>query len=175
MSFFDEIFAVLDTRSFSSVWYWIALAVMWSTVSHFTLGVPQDLIARARRQGGTAREEAEILTHIQVRRRLTVMRSAGHWITAFVATVLALLMVLAVSYGVEIAQALLLLLLPLTLVGVLALRAAVRIEAFDERGAALWKRLARLRLATQVIGMISIFITALWGMWHVMTQSVLSG
>lgn len=175
MSFLDEIFSVLDTRSFSSVWFWIVLAVMWSTVSHFTIGVPQDLISRARRQGGQAREDAETLAHIQVRRRLNVIRSAGHWITALVAGVLTALLVLGMVYGVEVAQALFLLLFPLSLVGLLALRAASRIEAFDERGAALWKRLGRLRLATQVIGMISIFVTALWGMWHVMTQSVLGG
>ena len=175
MNLFDNVFVLIDTRSFSSVWYWIALAVMWSTVSHYTMGVPHDLITRARRRGGVAAEDAEVLAHIQVRRRLAAMRSAGHWITGFVATVLTVLLVLGFGYGVEIAQALFLLLAPLSLTGLLALRAALRIEAGDERGAALWRRLGRLRLATQVIGMISIFVTAMWGMWRILTASVLGG
>ncbi len=175
MSLFDNVFVLIDTRSFSSVWYWIALAVMWSTVSHYTMGVPHDLITRARRRGGMAAEDAEVMTHVQVRRRLTAMRSAGHWITGFVATALTVLLVLGFGYGVELAQAIFLLLAPLSLTGVLALRTALRIEAGDERGEALWRRLGRLRLATQVTGMVSIFITAMWGMWSILTMSVLGG
>ena len=34
-------------RSFSNLWYWIALAVLWSTVSHWVLGVPFDMVQRA--------------------------------------------------------------------------------------------------------------------------------
>ncbi len=175
MSLLDNVFVVIDTRSFTSVWFWIALAVMWSTVSHYTLGVPQDLISRARRRGGQDAADVDVLAHIQARRRLAVMRSAGHWVTAFVATALTVMLVLGFGYGVEIAQALFLLLFPLSLTGVLALRAAARIEAFDERGAVLWKRLSRLRFWTQVIGMLAIFVAAMWGMWQIMNTSVLGG
>lgn len=171
----DNVLVLIDTRSFSSVWYWIALAVTWSTVSHFTLGVPQDLIARARRHGGQAAADAEAMAHIHARRRLSVMRSAGHWVTCFVAAALTLLLVLGFGYGVEIAQALFLLMFPLSLTGIMSLRAAARIEVFNEYGPALWQRLARLRFWTQVTGMLAIFVTSMWGMWRILTTSVLGG
>ncbi|MEM9756043.1 MAG: component of SufBCD complex, partial [Pseudomonadota bacterium] len=31
---------VIDLRSFSNLWYWIVLAVFWSSASHWGLGVP---------------------------------------------------------------------------------------------------------------------------------------
>ncbi len=45
--------------SFSNLWYWIALAVMWSSTSHWVLGVPYDMIQRARREGGQAEADLE--------------------------------------------------------------------------------------------------------------------
>ncbi len=174
MSWYDNLFALIDMRSFTSIWFWFVLAVTWSTASHFTLGVPYDLVARARRKGGQAAADAETLAHIQVRRRMAVVRSLGHWLVAFWAAVLTVLMMLGFGYGVELAQALFLLGFPLSLTGFLGLRAAAWIEAHDARGEVLWKRLARLRFWTQVIGMIAIFVTAMWGMWSVMTIRVLS-
>ena len=47
-----RIFEVIDMRSFSNLWYWIMLAVIWSSTSHWVLGVPHDMFIRARRQGG---------------------------------------------------------------------------------------------------------------------------
>ncbi len=44
------IFDLIDMRSFSNLWYWIALAVTWSSTSHWVLGVPFDMVLRARRK-----------------------------------------------------------------------------------------------------------------------------
>jgi hypothetical protein len=54
LGWYSNVFEVIDMRSFSSLWYWIALAVMWSSASHYVLGVPFDLVQRARRRGGQA-------------------------------------------------------------------------------------------------------------------------
>ena len=45
---------MIDMRSFSSLWYWVALAAFWSGCIHRVIGVPYDLVLRARRQGGDA-------------------------------------------------------------------------------------------------------------------------
>ena len=54
MDLTDTILDVIDPRSFSSLWYWIVLAVAWSSASHWVLGVPFDVVTRARRHGGQA-------------------------------------------------------------------------------------------------------------------------
>ncbi len=81
----------------------------------------------------------------------------------FFLTILALL---GFVYGNEFSQSLILLGFPLSLVGLLSLSTARLIQEEDARGEKLRKRLLRHRLYTQIIGMISIFVTALWGMYQ---------
>ncbi len=91
MQWYDAIFELIDLRSFSNLWFWIALAVLWSTSSHWVLGVPFDMITRARRQGGQAQVDLEDIVRHQHRRMLYIGRTAGLWlvaIAAFMVTVL---------------------------------------------------------------------------------------
>lgn len=174
MDWYDTVFEVIDLRSFSNLWFWIALAVLWSSASHWVLGVPYDMITRARRSEGTdAAGDVDLLTHINARRILYIQRLAGSWLVGTVAFVLTGLAIMGFAYGVEFAQAVLLLGGPMAAVGVLAVRAAARIEAEALTGPALWRLLGRHRLAVQGIGMVSILVTALWGMWQNMNVSAL--
>ena len=81
-------------------------------------------------------------------------------------------MLLGFVYEVEFAQAVFLLAAPMTLVGVLSLRAAVKISVLDLTGKDLHRKLTRHRMTIQGIGMVSIFVTALWGMWQNLQLSV---
>ncbi|MDZ4095026.1 MAG: component of SufBCD complex, partial [Paracoccaceae bacterium] len=58
------------------------------------------------------------------------------------------------------------LLLPMTVVGALSLRTAARIKAENPVDDALYRRLMTHRMITQGIGMVSILVTSLWGMWQ---------
>ena len=64
MNLYQVLFELIDMRSFSNLWYWIMLAVMWSSASHWVLGVPFDVISRARRQGGALQDDLETLVRI---------------------------------------------------------------------------------------------------------------
>jgi hypothetical protein len=54
----------------------------------------------------------------------------------------------------------------MSVVGLLSLSAANRIEARALHGEALFRALVRHRFWTQVIGMVSIFVTAMYGMYQ---------
>jgi hypothetical protein len=166
VDWYQTIFELIDMRSFSNLWFWIALAVLWSTTSHWVLGVPFDMILRARREGGQAEVDLEDLVRINVNRFLYIARVSGLWLLGFVCFGLTMLALLGFLYRFEFAQALFLLGFPMTLVGALSLSTARRIQAEDAKGEALRKRLVRHRTYTQVIGMISIFVTAVWGMYQ---------
>lgn len=152
-------------RSFSNLWFWIVLAVVWSSASHYVLGVPYDMIIRARRHGGQALTDLEDVVRISVNRLLYIGRVSGLWLLGFVAFVLTMLLTLAIWYKVEFAQAVVLIAFPMTLVGMMSLSTARRIEAEAPTGDALFRQLIRHRFWTQVIGMISIFVTAMYGMY----------
>ena len=162
-------------RSFSNLWYWIALAVMWSTASHWVLGVPFDMITRARRLGGQAETDLQDMVRINVNRLLFIARLSGLWILAFVCFILSMLIGLGFVYDVEFAQAVFFLAFPMTIVGVLSLNSARLIEGEGFVMESIYKRLRWHRISTQGIGMVAIFITSMWGMFRNLSLGVLGG
>ncbi len=173
MDWYTSIFELIDMRSFSNLWFWIALAVFWSTASHWVLGVPFDMVQRARRHGGQAEVDLQDITRVNVNRLLYIARVSGMWLLGFTCFFLTALAVLGFWYNVEFAQALFLLGFPMSLVGALSLSTARLIEIDNVGGELLHKRLTRHRLYTQMIGTASIFVTALWGMYQNLSIGVL--
>jgi hypothetical protein len=173
LDWYSVIFELIDMRSFSNLWYWIVLAVSWSTASHWVLGVPFDMISRAKRYGAVAQDDLETMVRINSDRVLFIARSAGTWIIAIWAFVLTLLVLLGFVYDIEFAQAVLFLYFPFSVLGMVSLRSALLIEAGEGQGDALHRRLLRHRVTTQVLGMISIFVTSMFGMYQNMHIGVL--
>lgn len=175
MNWYQTLFEVIDLRSFSNLWFWIALAVLWSTASHWVLGVPYDMVLRARRHGGQAEIDLEDIVRINVNRLLYIGQVSGLWLLGFGCFFMTMLAMLGFVYGMEFAQAVLLLAFPLSLVGLLSLSTARLIREEDAHGDRLHRRLMRHRFFTQIIGMMAIFVTALWGMYQNMSVGPLGG
>lgn len=160
----QTVFELIDMRSFSNLWYWIALAVVWSSASHYVLGVPWDLAMRARRKGGDALSDFESMVRINVNRILYISEVSGLLITGFAFFVMTTLALLAFVYANEFAQAVFLLAFPVSIVGLLSVYTARAIDRRALTGHDLYRRLHLHRIATQAIGMVAIFVTALFGM-----------
>lgn len=167
------IFSVIDMRSFSNLWFWIMLAVMWSTTSHWVLGVPWDMVVRARRKGGQLQTDVEDLARIYTTRLLYIGRVSGTALLVLGTGVLSALWMLGFWYGMQFAQAVFLLAMPMSVVGLVSVNAARAIEAGDNTGEALFRRLRSHRRLVQTIGIVSILVTAMWGMFQNMHMSVL--
>ncbi len=162
-------------RSFSNLWYWIMLAVVWSAASHRVLGVPFDLIQRAGRHGGQFEADMHDLVRIYTARIMMIARTSGMWLLGLACFLLTMLALLGFVYAIEFAQALFLIAMPMSIVGALSIRAAQVIRARGLHGAALRKRLIAHRRITQVIGMLSILVTSFWGMYQNLSLGVLGG
>ena len=139
------------------------------------IGVPFDMVMRAARHGGQTEADLQDLVRINVNRLLFISNVSGLWLLALACALLSGLGVLGFWYWVEFAQAVFLLLFPLSLVGLLNLRTARIIFHRELQGEALRHRLRRHRLYTQIIGLIAIFITAMWGMAQNMMHTALGG
>lgn len=155
---------LIDLRSFSNLWYWIALAVTWSSASHWILGVPFDMVLRARRQGEAAMSDLEAIVRISIGRMLYIAEEAGLILVALGMCLLTMLALLGFFYQVEFCQALFLIALPMALVWGLSLRLAARIRGEGMAGEDLCRALSRQRIVVQAIGIVSITVTAMWGM-----------
>lgn len=175
MTWQQTFFEFIDMRSFTNIWFWIALAVMWSSLSHYVMGVPFDMVTRARRHGGRAQHDLETLVHLQIDRRLHVAEVSGPWLVGFVTAGLTVLALLGFLYGMQLGQALFLLLMPASVVGLLSVLAARRLARMPLQGEALCSFIARQRMIVQAIGVVSIVITAGWAIWSIMNSSALGG
>ncbi len=175
MSLFQTLSEMIDLRSFSNLWYWIALAVLWSTLSHRILGVPFDMVGRARKYGGQPAQDLEDLVRINVNRMMFVVHSAGVWLLGFACFVLSVLATLGFVLSVETAQAVFLLVFPLSLVVLINLKTAQKVIQQEAQDEELYKMMITCRLQIQLLGMLCIFVTALWGMFQNLNIGPLGG
>ncbi|WP_323036800.1 component of SufBCD complex [Pararhodobacter sp.] len=163
MDFYSTVFSTIDLRSFSNIWFWIAIAIGWSNMTHFIIGVPFDMVQRARRRGGQAMADLELMAHLQARRRMQIMSSAGVWLVGFWAAVLTGLGVLGFGYGAELAQAVTMLMVPMTIAALLGMGLAAKLARNPLTGKALTRKLVLHRVLIQAIGLLAILITTMYG------------
>ncbi|MDJ0993947.1 MAG: component of SufBCD complex [Dinoroseobacter sp.] len=165
---------VIDMRSFSSMWFWITLAVFWSAMSHYAIGVPYEMVQRAfRRNEEGLWRDLETLARINAERLLVIGSSAGVFVAAMAGFLLTTLFVLGFGYGVEFCQAAFMIAFPFSLVGLLSQRTARLILELQPKGPELGRGLRRHRVYVQIIGLISILVTAFWGVFKVLSTGVL--
>ena len=166
MDWYESVFEVIDLRSFSNLWYWIGLAVLWSSVSHWVLGVPHDAILRARRgKPEEALQDLHDLTRVNVNRILYIVDVSGSWLTLFSSALVTVLAITAFYYDLEFAQAVFFLFVPMVILGALSVRTARKIRQLELSGDDLIRQLIVHRFVTQLLGVVSIFTTAMFGMW----------
>lgn len=146
---------------------------MWSSLSHWVLGVPYDLVLRARRSGGQAMIDLEDLARVNCNRLLYTIRVSGLWVMAFAFFLLTSLVILGFYYELEFAQAVFLLAFPMMVVGLLSLQTALSLERNPRGGEALCNRLRLHRLLTQMVGVVSVFVTAMWGIYQNLSYGAL--
>ena len=164
MSLYKLIVEFIDLRSFSNLWYWIALVAVWTRATRRGLGVPFGMVRQARREGGQALSDLEVMTRITTGRMLATSRGFGPWLVAAVSFAITILALLGFVYGSGLAQALLCLCAPLCALGYVSLRAALRVEAGEDTGAALIALLIDHRRTVQFLAILAVGATVLLGL-----------
>jgi hypothetical protein len=173
LDIFETALEVIDMRSFSNLWYWIALAVLWSSTSYWVLGVPFEMIQRGRREGGQPQQDVEDLVRINVARLLHMVDRRSWLIIGMAAFWMTSLALLAFFYDIEFAQAVFLLAFPMGIVVWISVWSSRRIAAGENSGEALYRRLIVHRRIVQTIGMLAIAVTAFYGTWQNVSASIL--
>lgn len=156
-------FDIISFDSFSSIWFWLVLAAFWGGATHFVLGAPYDLIARAQRGDAQASADLDQLVQFTLRRWATILPAGKLFVAAISSFALAATASLGFWHGWEFGQALFLLLISGGAVAAVSQRAARQIRQHGLRGVALAQHLARLRLHLQILGFGATFITAAIG------------
>lgn len=163
----------MDSASFATVWFWLALIAAWSLSGRAILGVPADVIARARRdpQGEAGMIYLDWLSLCLPRWRLAGRE--GVWLLAITGFVLTSLGIMGFRYGLELAQALVLLCLPFALLFMMRLRLARRLAPLidaarggvSDAGETAEKTLKMIRLHRALVTLVSIIAIAVTALW----------
>lgn len=124
------------------------------------------MIQRGKRRGGQADIDVHDIVRVNVNRFTHLSQVAGLVLTGFVFFFLTALGLLGFYYWFELAQAFFLLAFPLSIIGALSFRTVQKIAENEPQGPDLYKVLFRHRLWTQIVGMIAIFFTAMFGMYQ---------
>ena len=164
MSLYKLIVEFIDLRSFSNLWYWIALVAVWTRATRFGLGVPFGMVRKARREGGQALQDLEAMARITTGRMLDRSRGMGPWLVGLVSFALTGLALLGFAYQSGLAQALFCLFAPLCALGYLTLRAALRVEGGESQGEALIALLSDHRRTVQFLAVLAVGATVLMGL-----------
>ncbi len=172
----------LDTRAFSSLWYWVLLSVAWTWVGRGALGVPSELVAQVRRQApadgaadAPSPESVLLLDWLSLAApRWRIVPRDGMALLAVACFVLSGLAMLGFGYGVETAQALFLLAGPLAVLGVLRVRLAAQMRAIlrqaehgtleiEEAAARAAQGMTRHHRQVMALSVVAVGVTAVWG------------
>lgn len=177
MPFLDGILTLLGSRSYSSVWFWLMLLVIWSMAGRHTIGVPGDLIREVLRGKEDEPRSEVALTLLDwlslMLPRWRVAPGEGAALVGMGAFLLTFLFLLGFSYGLEMAQALFFLLAPIAVHAGMSLQLAARLSPLlddAERGvltpdkAALQaaRLMRRHRMLGTAITILAMAITAVW-------------
>lgn len=115
----QTILAILDSRSFGTIWFWMLLAVSWSLAGRRVVGVPFDIVQGALRPGEAEAEHPGGLVLLDwlslTLPRWRITPTEGSVLLGLAAFALTALFLLGFVYGLEMAQALVLLILPFAL------------------------------------------------------------
>lgn len=107
-------------ETFLSFWYWALSALFWAVICNWTYGVPNELVGRAKRNGG---EDAELFERFARRNIKLISRAIDRqavFMGAFLSFILAVLATLAIRNGSEAAQGALFIVGPIIAMGVIA-------------------------------------------------------
>lgn len=147
-------FQFFAAASFLSLWYWVLHAVVWVTACYRTLGVPLDMLVRARRDPEIA-ARVDDLAHLSCERIGGIHDRLGVPLAAVSGFVLAVVFALGFVTGVETAQAAFAILLPLAIIVYSKLRLALAVRRKGMAGPELVLALSRRRTGHQFVAIVA--------------------
>ncbi len=167
------IFDIISPRAFTSLWFWIGVALVWGHASAQVLGVPWDIIRRAKSGEADSVRDMNDAVRIALGRIARTADKGGIWLAGLIGFAGAALISLGWFYRVEFFRALTCLALPLLALALLDLRWALRIFHGELVGEPLRRTLVRLRWARRAVGALLAFVTLIIGAIDIIRSYIL--
>ena len=173
-----DILSILDARSFSSPWFWLVLLAVWTLSGRRVLGIPTDVLTEATRAlrdkpGADSAGAFALLDWMSLNvPRWRLGPRMGAVLTGLVSFGVSALAILGFTYGLEMAQALTLILLPQAILLALRMRLAGQLhwvleaaqlgQPAAQAATEALRRINRYRILYAIISVLAVVVTALW-------------
>lgn len=181
---FDSLIGFLDSRSFGTVWYWLVVIGTWSLTGRSVIGVPTEILSRARAALAEGQGNAPVVLHLLdwlslVLPRWRLERREGAVFLAATGFALTSLAIMGIRYDLELALASFLLLFPFAILSWMRVALARRLmpvleaaeqgaQPIPDAAAEAVRRMVIHRRLVTVLSMAAVAVTALWGaLWSV--------
>lgn len=181
---FDSLIGFLDSRSFGTIWYWLVVIFTWSLTGRSVIGVPTEIVTRARAALADGQQDAPVVLHLLdwlslVLPRWQIGAREGAVFLALTGFLLSSLAIMGIGYALELALASFLLLLPFAILfwmRVLLARRLMPLLKAAEQGAQpiadaaaeVVRRMVIHRRLVTALSMAAVAVTAIWGaLWSV--------
>lgn len=168
---FAFLIEIMSLRSFISVWFWVVVAIFWTSVCNQVLGVAYDMIAAAKRGDGKMAQDVAVIATIGARQSLAVADPLSLFVAYFA---VASCLTAGFLLGSEIFAASSFIALPWLILGGLRRKTALYVLEHSDRVDLVLARLIKHRKITHYWAILFIFLTALYGLGHAFTYSVLN-
>ncbi|WP_316013116.1 hypothetical protein [Roseobacter sp. HKCCA0434] len=165
----------LDFGTFSSFWYWLFLALAWSSRTHWTIGIPFDSVARAEKRGGRWAEDVDRIAAAMGARFASFGGRGGVWIAGIVTFLLSGLMTAAFLYNNELSRGILAIALPMIVAEIGDIRLALKVERTGLSGHDLRRALVWRRFLNQVTGLGSLVLASALAILTILQRESLVG
>jgi hypothetical protein len=175
----NSLIGLLDSRSFMTIWYWLALVGMWSATGRTIIGVPSEAVSRARSALAAKQpDDPAVMTMLDwlslVLPRWNLGTTEGAIFLGVTSFLLTSLMMLGFVFWLELAQAVFLLMLPFWLLFWMRVRLARRLTPviaaaqmgttpLDQAAQEAARMMTWHRRWVTVLSMVSVLLTVLWG------------
>jgi hypothetical protein len=153
------LFQFFAAASFQSLWYWVLHVVVWTLACYRTLGVPHDMLIRARRDPEAA-ERVDVLARLACERIGGIYDVLGVPLAALAGFLVAGVFALGFLSGVETAQAAFAIMLPFAVITYSKLRLALAVRRKRMAGPELVLALARRRIWHQFFSVVAMLSAA---------------
>ena len=181
---FNSLIGFLDSRSFGTVWYWLVVIGTWSLTGRHVIGVPSEILLRARTAIQAGEGESPVVLHLLDWLSLVLPRwrlgaREGAVFLAATAFALSSLAIMGIGYALELALAGFLLLFPFAILFWMRVALARRLmplldaaeqgaRPIPEAAAEAVRRMVIHRRLVTALSMAAVAVTALWGaLWSV--------
>jgi hypothetical protein len=153
------LFQFFAAASFQSLWYWVLHVVIWTLACYRTLGVPHDMLIRARRHPDAA-EKVDVLARLSSERIGGIHDRLGVPLAALAGFLLAGVFALGFLSDIETAQAAFAIMLPLAVISYSKLKLALWVRRKGIAGPELVLALARRRIWHQFFAVMAMLAAA---------------